>query len=226
MGTKNKSQELMTRDQDWNHFWQRDQTEPFTKISWSKRRIINIIKPYLEGRNNALDAGCGSGFFSNYFCEQGLRTVALDYSEKALELTQRITNGRVQLIKENLVDSHLSEKLQDCFDIIFTDGLLEHFSQNDQDNIMRNLLSVLSQQGVLITFVPNRWSPWAFIRPFYMPGIDEVPFTLQGLINLTKQHHLEILAKGGINTFPWAFSPDKILGRTFGMLLYTIAVKK
>jgi len=208
---------------DWNHFWKLDNTEQFTQISWSKRRIITILEPFVKEGNKSLDAGCGSGFFSKYFCDQGMETVSLDYSDKALEIARTMTEGRAKIVKQDLLLPNVSEKIEERFDLIFSDGLLEHFPQEHQDVILKNFRSLLSKEGVIITFVPNRWSPWQLIRPFFMPGIEETPFVLNKLIDLHQCNGLRVMDKGGLNTLPFAFSPDTFLGKAFGMLLFTIA---
>lgn len=216
----------LPKAQDWNNYWGLEQTRRFTRISWSKRRIIRILQPYIIPDGKALDAGCGSGFFSRYFCEEGMKTTALDYSQAALDLAKEKTLGRVALLKANLVDENVTSLTSDRYDIVFTDGLLEHFSATDQDKIIRNLSDVLKENGVLVTFVPNRWSPWELIRPIYMPGIKEEPFTLGALAELNERNNLKVIDRGGINTVPFAFSPDALCGSLFGMLLYTIAKKR
>jgi len=214
------------KSEDWNQYWALDQTKRFTQVSWSKRRILHVLRKYVKKDGKALDAGCGSGFFSKFFCDEGMQTWALDFSEKALNMAQSITDGRCQLVQANLVDGTLSEKRHERFDVIFSDGLFEHFYQSDQDKIVLNLLSVLSETGALITFVPNRWSPWELIRPFYMPGIEEKPFILQELLNLNERNGMKVIERGGINTFPFPFSPDHLVGQFWGMLLFTVARKR
>ena len=59
----------LPQDQDWNRFWSRRESQQFGEVSWSKRRILNVLDPYSRKGQSALDAGCGSGFFSNYFCK-------------------------------------------------------------------------------------------------------------------------------------------------------------
>ncbi len=211
--------------QDWNNYWSLDQTQKFTKISWSKRRIIRILQPYMIIGNKSLDAGCGSGFFSKYFCDQGMDTTSLDYSDTALNIASNMTQGRTRIIREDLIKENLFQRINEKFDVIFSDGLLEHFTNEEQDKIVNNLLSVLSDNGVLITFVPNRWSPWELIRPIFMPGIDEDPFVLKGLVGVNQRNGLKVIAKGGINTIPFALSPDKLVGSIWGMLLFTISKK-
>lgn len=210
---------------NWDHYWALDETERFTKISWSKRRIMQVIEPYLRRDLKILDAGCGSGFFSKFFIEKGLKTISLDYSPQALDIAQKKTQGKGKVIQADLLSGDLVEKLNDRVDFIFSDGLLEHFPIHDQDQILKNFISILNPRGMIITFVPNRFSPWELIRPFYMPGIEEMPFTFSQLIELNQRHDLKLIASGGINTFPFSFSPDRVIGKNFGMLLYTIAQK-
>lgn len=212
------------QDNDWNRFWGRSQSQRFSKLSWSKQRILDVLKPFCQSGLFALDAGCGSGFFTKFFCDQKMTATALDYSENALQMAKEITHGEAKLIAADMVNDVLSDRLDHRFDVIFTDGLFEHFSIDDQDKIMRNLFSVLKPDGYIVTFVPNRWSPWELIRPFFMPGIEEKPFVLQGLIDLNRRNNLEVVRAGGVNVLPYRFSPE-FLGSAFGMLLFTIARK-
>lgn len=208
---------------DWNHFWTSRSQGHLKGASWSKRRIIRVIEPFLKNKNNILEAGCGSGFFSKYFCDLGFNTFSLDYSDKALKITRDLTKGRSKILKYDLLITPLAEKITQRFDVVFSDGLLEHFNRQEQNQILQNLKSVLISDGILMTFVPNRWSPWELIRPIFMPGIGETPFVLSRLIALHRQNDFAVLSAGGINTIPVPFSPDRLLGKYFGMLLYAIA---
>jgi len=215
-----------TQKQDWNNFWDLKQSKRFKNLSWSKRRIIKILRPYLKDKNKVLDAGCGTGFFSKCFCDFGMRTVSLDYSDAALTITKDMTRGKAQLIKADLISSDIANVIGERFDLIFSDGLFEHFLQEDQDKIIQNLSSLLLPKGVIVTFVPNQWSPWQIIRPLLMPGIKEKPFRLERLVDMNKRNALQVISSGGINVLPWAFSPEQSLGKFFGMLLYSVAQKR
>ncbi len=211
------------QDTDWNQFWNRSASKQFSQPSWSKKRILKVLEPYAVDGKKALDAGCGSGFFSRYFCGRGMLTVAADYSESALEMARMVTEGKSRLLKADFLNERLDEKLNDRFDLIFSDGLLEHFPSARQDTIIKNWASVLSKDGVMVTFVPNRFSPWELIRPLYMPGIEETPFVLKELVDAHERNGLRVIGKGGVNTFPFRFSPDRWIGPVFGMLLYVVA---
>ncbi len=216
---------IMPGEDEWGGFW-KTQKSPDRNISWSKRRIIRTITPFLSTRRRALDAGCGGGFFSEFFYDSHLDTVAVDFSKEALELTKKRTKGKVHTLRADILSPEFPELFRQPFDVIFTDGLFEHFETLEQDRIMQNFKKILTEQGIIATFVPNRFSPWELMRPFFMPGIEEKPFVLKELVNLNLRNGLKVLQKGGINVLPFRVSPDKIFGSRLGMLLYTISQKR
>ncbi len=208
----------------WNKFWDTNRNSQFIRTSWSKRRIISILNRYRGEDVDALDAGCGSGFFSSYFISCGCSTYCLDYSSTALEITREQTQNSAQdYILGDLLDNNLVKKYENRFDLIFTDGLFEHFSDNDQDIILNNFKIMKKEEGKIITFVPNRFTLWTVIRPFYLPGIKEKPFTIRRLKRLHQKNKLVIEEWGGINVIPARYSPDYLIGKYLGMLLYCVA---
>ena len=208
---------------EWDGFWSDRQYKQLTKPSWSKRRIMNILDKYVDKDMTVLDAGCGSGFFSNYFISKGCKIYSLDYSERALEIARKITqNKAVEYIKRDLLDESICFEFNNTFDLIFTDGLFEHFSKEEQEKILKTFITMKKRDGMIITFVPNRYSFWTIIRPIFMPGIEEVPFTLKKLTSFVEELGQKVIEKGGLNVFPVKYSPE-LLGKNVGMLVYTVS---
>jgi len=208
-------------EKNWNEFWQANNSSKFTRKSRSKTRIIRLLEPLVKPEMTVLDAGCGSGFFSNYFIHGGCRVYALDYSEDALKIAKKLTGSKAEAyLNLNLLDSQLGAKYKNKFDIIFSDGLLEHFNKEQQLQIIENFKAMKKPSGIIATFVPNRYSWWQVVRPLFMPGIKEKPLTLKTLIEL--HNGLDLIEKGGLNVLPLSVSPDKILGPRIGMLIYTL----
>lgn len=204
---------------DWNNLWK--DGAPTNAMSFSKKRIISILNKYISKDYVVLDAGCGSGFFSDYFNKQGCITDTLDYSIDALSLAKKTTNNvSRRYLEVDLLSNNNKELKNNEYDIIFTDGLFEHFEKNDQKKILNLFAKIKKNNGKIITFVPNKYSPWQLIRPFYMPGITETPFTMNELMEFGVD--FDIIENGGINVIPFGVSPDKLLGSNFGMLLYTV----
>ena len=138
-------------------------------------------------------------------------------------MTEKNVSGRSKLIQLAMLNERLDSVVEDRFDLIFSDGLFEHFDEAEQYRIMQNFLAVLAGDGKIVTFVPNRWSPWQIIRPWFMPGIEEKPFCLSGLVNMHKRNGLRVFQSGGINVLPFGISPEFLFSKYFGMLLYVVA---
>lgn len=212
----------LPQENNWDNFWKFNKNSRFTKKSWSKIRMMKLLDKIVKENIDVLDAGSGSGFFSNYFISKGCNVYSLDYSEDALEITRRLTGNKSRVyIKEDLLDSGFGERYAKKFDIIFSDGLFEHFKEEDQKKIMDNFKKTKKDDGLITTFVPNRYSWWEVIRPIFMPGIQENPLTLN---QLKKLHNgLSFYKQGGLNVLPIVISPDKTLGSRLGMILYVFA---
>ncbi len=207
-----------TNSQNWNVFWKAETEFSRAKISWSKRRILKLLTPYLSAGLKVLDAGAGSGFFSKFFLEKNCSVTALDYSSQALTLTRQNTENKCEeYLQKDLLDDLWQQAYAGKFDLIFTDGLFEHFDFERQQKILKTFKRLKSNSGIIATFVPNKYSAWTLIRPFLMPGIEEKPFTFSKLCELHKDFAL--LQSGGINVLPFKLSPE-FLGKNLGMLLY------
>lgn len=213
---------VQTEKENWDRFWKQNTGSRFTRKSWSKIRIMRLLDPLLKPGMPVLDAGCGSGFFSSYFLSRGCRVFTLDYSQDALDMARGKTENKCEAyLRRNLLDADFGEEYKGRFDLIFTDGLFEHFTADDQKKIMDNFRKAKKPEGLVTTFVPNRYSWWEIVRPLVMPGIHEEPFTMERLLAL--HSGMEIVKKGGINVLPIMLSPDALLGARCGMLLYCFA---
>jgi len=211
-----------TRQENWDTFWKSNEGSRFTRKSWSKIRITALLDQLLRPGMKVLDAGCGSGFFSAYFISRGCEVTTLDYSAEALELARKKTEGKcAAYLQENLLDPSFGTRHKGVFDLIFTDGLFEHFSEEDQQRILDNFRRAKKADGLVTTFVPNRYSWWELVRPLVMPGIHEVPFTPASIRYLHRE--MTLVKKGGLNVLPFALSPEKLLGSRLGMILYCFA---
>lgn len=180
-----------------------------------------VLNRYIKPNMTVLDAGCGSGYFSNYFLTRNCRVTALDYSKEALEIAKKLTGGKANYLQGDLLSKEFCKKYEGKFDLIFSDGLFEHFSRSDQLKIMQNMKLMKSKKGVITTFVPNKFSFWEVIRPIFMPQIEESPFILKDLVSLNEEGGLTVVEKNGLNVLPFKYSLE-FAGKIFGMILYVI----
>ncbi len=206
----------------WEGFWKRRRNADID--SWAKRRMIGIVSNYARNGDSVLDAGCGSGFFSSYFISSGCNVYSLDYSEQALLAAKKNTDNKASsYIKGDILDEGVPSSIGRRFDVIFTDGLLEHYSKEEQDRIIAGMKRLKKERGCMINFAPNRFSLWSMVRPFCM-SIKESPFLMHEFLDLHRRNGLNIVSCGGINVLPFRISPERLLGRHVGMLFCCVAV--
>jgi cyclopropane fatty-acyl-phospholipid synthase-like methyltransferase len=183
----------------------------------------HIMGPYARPGMRVLDAGSGSGYFTRFFMGRAAEVTALESSAAGLELTRKTTEGRARAyVLADLLDPETPKTFADSFDLIFSDGLLEHFSTEEQFSLLDAFRAMLAEGGRAIHFVPNIWSPWQILRPLYFRGIKERPFTRAGLVALHEKGDWEVETSGGVSVLPVPWSPEQLGGR-IGMLVYVVA---
>jgi SAM-dependent methyltransferase len=109
------------------------------------RRLLGSF-PYAQ---NALEVGCGTGHFTRWLSEQGLRTIGLDLSAAMLVQAQ-VPNG-VLLVRGDALRLPFADG---AFDLVAFITTLE-FLERPQEALAEALR--LARQGLLLG-VLNRWS--------------------------------------------------------------------
>ena len=196
------------KDSDWNKFWGRGESLQFSQVSWSKRRILEVLKPYVLAGQKALDAGCGSGFFSRFFCEHGMQTTAVDYSRQA-----RLCADRVMVIHQGDMLNTRFRRSCRTIQLIFPMDCL-NISRPDQDG----------SEEFYFGFESAGW--WSrFPQPLVAVGIDPAVFYAGSTKScLSARARRSSPAQRATSSLPGATPcrfgfPRKFLARHFGMLL-------
>jgi len=151
-------------------------------------RLLSILPA--EGK--VLEVGCGSARLSAFLAKRGYKITGLDYSKSALEVAQRNFVGMG--LPSQLIGSDNEKKLGDdekedghrfvpgdatklpfsdnCFDIVLSTGLLEHFE--DPSIVVKEMARVLVPGGVFYSdVVPKKFSMFrisSLWRPFKVGG--------------------------------------------------------
>lgn len=111
--------------------------------------LIDFAKPYINfDAKNLLDAGCGTGYFSQYWKKQGYFVTALDFAENMLQYAKKNSSADkyVQADLESL------SELSSSFDIIFS-NLAFQWCNNFE--IAINQLYQKTNQTIMFTTIVN-----------------------------------------------------------------------
>ncbi len=83
----------------------------------AKAKCLRKLILELQGKN-AIDVGCALGHTLEVLCETGMESIGIDVSENAIEACKR---KGLPVALQNVED------VEKQFDIVFSDGMLEHF---------------------------------------------------------------------------------------------------
>lgn len=143
-------------NQVWKEIYE-DNPRPFLEYK------TELIKPFLEKNKgfNALDIGCGDGFFTFKVLELGYRVDAMDVSVEAIRSTEeRIkkldTSEYINIFNKDLFEFESRKK----YDVILCLEVLEHIK--DDIKALKRINSLLKKDGLLILSVPHRQDLWNY----------------------------------------------------------------
>lgn len=180
----------------------------------TRRRIEVIFNNFLGNHDLnqklVLDAGCGTGWFTEQAVKQGAKVITLDIGDKLVGISLSKAPQALGSVG-SLLDLPFKNN---TFEYIISSDVIEH-TQNPY-RATAELVRVLKPNGYLCLTVPNR-SFWYFavilanklhLRK-YQGYENWVPF-FQYHKYLEKQN-LDILKYQGIHLFPFIFSLNRML---------------
>ncbi|MAT44344.1 MAG: hypothetical protein CL609_18585 [Anaerolineaceae bacterium] len=172
-----------------------------------------------------LDAGCGSGYGSDYMAKNGADFVyGIDISEKAIEFN-KFNFKKDNLIFKTMDLSNITEFEAETFDFIFSSNALEHIL--DVNHFFYTASNLLKPDGIIMIAVPpitdnrllylnvtnpyhlNLWSPkqWAHSLNTYF---SEVNCYLHGVIHIGKDFRPEHFTEKILTTKDFVFKKCSI----------------
>ena len=119
----------------------------------NKKKLINLIKKYSPNKK-VMEAGCGTGIIATYMASLGYDVTEVDIDKKILGLAKKvskeyITNGTPKFVQKDLLKLDFKKNEFDC---IFSNGVLEHFSDEE---IIKILSLELEQAKYVIVGIPT-----------------------------------------------------------------------
>lgn len=159
----------------WEETWQRRTTLGSVNLkNYSQARFDAVFTRFLPpGSGRALlEAGCAQSSWLPYFRQRfGYEIVGLDYSETGCEAARRnLDRYGVEgtILCRNFLDEH--EDLRQRFDVVFSYGVVEHFSRPEV--VLERFREFLKPGGLIVTIIPNvlgamGWLQRTVNRPVY-----------------------------------------------------------
>ena len=134
--------------------------------------ILDYLKE-LNGRS-VLEIGCGEGRLASMIAHAGGKVTALDYSSEVIKIAKSKYN-----LKELEFICDDFKNINDKFDVIVLQGVLEHFDDpwGSLDFILQNLLS---KDGFIVNSCPSFINPRGYVW-MTLQLLFDVPMSLSDL---------------------------------------------
>ena len=146
-------------------------------LPWSKNLLENT-----ENLERVLDLGSGTGYLSAFLAYNGRRLTLLDFSQENLDFSSKVF--QIMGLQGTFIKSDMKKSLpfeDNSFDTVFSVGVLEYFSNQEIDCVIKeafrvsrkrviiivpNALSIFYRIGRWYSKVTHKWE-WGGERPFY-----------------------------------------------------------
>ena len=128
---------------------------------WSESELSSTLKlllPKIEknflskisNKSEILDAGCGTGYLTNWLGKKGYKTVGVDGSEAGIKLAKKNQNINSDFIYSDL--DKLEDQFSNKFDAVFCLEVIEHsFSPR---NLIDSLEKMTKKNGYIFLSTP------------------------------------------------------------------------
>jgi len=174
-------------------FRQIERNKPFYSL------IIKLLKN-LSDKPSCLEIGCGTAIDSYYLKNAlGLECTALDISTAAIEQASRLKQYFPLSINLMVSDMFKIGLPDNSFDIIFSQGVMEHFS--DPIPAYKEQLRLLKKGGYLIIHVPQKNNIYSILQNRLCLYGKEYPYTENDFIRLAKNLGLKLVKVEGQGIF-------------------------
>ena len=148
---------------NWETFWQKKENV-HEYYSNSDRVLRNLTRIMDISGKKVLEIGAGTGRDSLNLVEYKAEVYQLDYAFNALKLMKEVvaeTGLNAYLIGGDAFQLPFPDG---SFDVVFHQGLLEHFREPKATNLLKENVRVLKPGGLLLVDVPQRYHIYTVMK--------------------------------------------------------------
>lgn len=145
----------------WEKFWENKKI--INQVYSTGDRIYSNLKLLTEFKGKKiLEVGAGSGRDSFRLVYDEAQVFVLDYSPKALNIIKKLNDQNGASVNCLQADALKMPVPNESFDIVFHQGLLEHF--RDPLPLLQENYRILKPGGLLLVDVPQRYHIYTLIK--------------------------------------------------------------
>lgn len=120
-------------------------------FDYASRRMFKRYLPDLTDKM-ILDVGCGQGMMMEYFSERGNKVIGIDITSHSVSFNALRGLTAIEADARNIPFA------EDTFDLVYSLGVIEHFSGTEQ--ALKEQVRVCKPGGIVVAVVPNLITPY------------------------------------------------------------------
>ena len=193
----------------WDNYWKSKNN--IHDVYSNADRILRNLSSVTDLRGKKiLEVGAGTGRDSFGLVRQGADVYQLDYLESALAIIRTLSKEEGIRVHPVQGDAFALPFPDLTFDVVFHQGLLEHFREEEARKLLRENLRVLRHGGFLLVDVPQRYHLYTVMKRIliffhaWFAGWER-EFSLPELQSLLRDHGLTIVHSYGEWMYPSLF---------------------
>ena len=141
-------------EKSWNHYWSNQSTiKRLDNISTAYPEVTKNLLDLTDENSKCIELGCGSGTYAIELLKNKRNCIASDFSESALELVKMKGKKLYNIdVPTQLVDIYNIPYPDSTFNLIFSDGLIEHL---DIPKALEEMKRALKTEGWMAAKIPS-----------------------------------------------------------------------
>ena len=196
-----------------------DKTESFKE----RYKIwVDLIKKYSNPTYRALDVGCGTGVFTFPLAELNKEVYGVDGSTEMIDICQtKLDSVAMSNLSFGLYDlNDMNAQQLGGAQLIISSSVLEYV--DDFHGVLAQLISLLTEKGILLLSMPNRSSLLRRLEPLSYKIFKRPAYTPYVKHKLTPSQLTEILSESGLSVLEsYYYSSSR-----FSKIMRPIGLKK
>jgi SAM-dependent methyltransferase len=125
-------------------------------------RLVHACGKLVHNNLKILDAGCATGLPDFYLERKGAEIYLLDYSKEVLKNTKKhqleLKSKNVHYLLGDIKNIPFEDNI---FGVVWSEGVIEHFKDEDRYKIISEMVRVTKPGGFIILLAPNSFTPHA-----------------------------------------------------------------
>lgn len=149
---------MTNEKQGWEKHWGSQSTIERTikglkGINTAYPDVVRLLLKLTDEKSKCIELGCGTGTYAIELLANNRNCIASDYSEESLKLAKMKGKRLYNLeIPTQLIDAYNIPYPDNTFELIFSDGVIEHL---DVPRVAKEMKRVLKPNGWMVAVVPS-----------------------------------------------------------------------